>query len=178
LPRLNIKGVSIKKIRINRDIRYPQVRVIDESGGQYGVISSSEALRIAEERGFDLVEVSPTANPPVVKFLDWDKYRYELKKLEEVQKKKQKIIELKTIRLKFKIGEHDLDTKARHAHKFLEKGNKVKVVLMFRGREIIHKELAKDLFVKFFDKVKDVGEIESQPTFNNRELSMILTAKK
>lgn len=135
-------------------------------------------MRIAEERGFDLVEVSPTANPPVVKFLDWDKYRYELKKLEEVQKKKQKITEIKTIRLKFKIGEHDLSTKARHAHKFLEKGSKVKVVLMFRGREIIHKELARDLFVKFFDKVKDVGDIESQPTFNNRELSMILTAKK
>jgi translation initiation factor IF-3 len=80
--------------------------------------------------------------------------------------------------LKFKIGEHDLNTKARQTYKFLEKGNKVKVVLMFRGREIIHKELARDLFVKFFDKVKDVGDIESAPTFNNRELSMILTAKK
>jgi translation initiation factor IF-3 len=142
------------------------------------VISSREALQIAEDRGYDLVEVSPNANPPVAKLIDWDKYRYELKKQEERQKKKQKITEVKTIRLRLKIGEHDLETKAKHAYKFLEKENKVKASLMFRGREVIHKELGVEVLNRFYDKIKEVGEKESGPTFAGREVIMILTPKK
>ncbi|KKR18547.1 MAG: Translation initiation factor IF-3 [candidate division CPR2 bacterium GW2011_GWC1_41_48] len=154
------------------------MRLIDETGTQIGVVQTREALKIAEEREYDLVEVSPTAKPPVAKLVDWDKYRYELKKQEEKQKKKQKTTEVKTIRLRLKIGEHDLVTKANHAYKFLEKGNKVKVSLMFRGREVVHKELGKNVVDKFFDKVKEVGDKESEPTFAGRELIMILTPKK
>lgn len=133
---------------------------------------------MAEERNLDLVEVSPNAKPPVAKLLDWDKYRYELKKQEEKQKKKQKTTEIKTIRLRLKIGEHDLITKTNHAQKFLERGNKVKTSLLFRGREVVHKELGENLLKKFYDKIKDYGDIESGPSFAGREMILILTPKK
>lgn len=138
----------------------------------------SEALRRAEEEGFDLVEISPTANPPVVKIIDWGKFKYEQQKASRTQKKKQKTVEVKGIRLSAKIGEHDLKTKAKHARKFLESGNKVKVRLFFKGREIVHKDIGENVLKKFFEELEDIAKIDQNITFSGREVSMVLSPKK
>jgi len=147
-------------------------------GEQLGIVSLSEALRRAEEEGFDLVEMSPNAKPPVVKIIDWGKFKYEQQKQSRTQKKKQKSVEVKGIRLSSKIGEHDLQTKAKHARKFIETGNKVKVRLIFKGREIVHKDIGADVLRKFAAELEEVAQVDQDIAFTGREVNMILAPKK
>jgi translation initiation factor IF-3 len=137
----------VQKTRINNQIRVPEVRVIDEQGEQLGIMNTAEAIAMAQDRGLDLIEVSPNANPPVTKLVDFDKYRYHQKKLEQQQRKKQKKVDIKGIRLSLRISDHDMSIKAKKAIEFLEEGHKVKVDLLMRGREQAHPEMA-------FERVK------------------------
>lgn len=138
----------------------------------------SEALRRADEAGLDLAEVSPSANPPVVKILDWGKYRYEQEKQAAKSRRNQKTVELKQIRLGFKTDVHDIDVKKRAAIKFLQKGHKVKINLRFRGREITHPDLGRDVIESFYNNLADIASKESPTTLSGRELSMVITRKK
>ena len=141
------------RARVNNQIRVPEVRVIDENGEQLGVMKTPDALKEAADRGFDLVEVSPLARPPVVKLIDYDKYRYQQKKLEQLQKKKLKKVDIKGIRLSLRISEHDLGIKAKRAIEFIAEGHKVKVDLLLRGREQAHPELGFEVVKKFLTLV-------------------------
>ncbi len=133
---------------------------------------------MAEEEGYDLVEISPKAVPPVCKIIDWGKFKYEQQKQTRTQKKKQKNVEVKGVRLSSKIGEHDLQTKAKHARKFLEGGNKVKVRLIFKGREIVHKDIGAEVLKKFALELEDIAQRDQDITFTGREVNMILSPKK
>ncbi len=141
-------------------------------------MSITEALRQAEEVGLDLVEISPNATPPVAKIIDWGKYRYEQQKIQQKQKAKQKTVEVKGIRLGVKIGENDLNTKLKMATKFLEKDDKVKFQLRFKGREIVHKELGVKLLNSVAEKLAEYAVIEQPATFSGREVSLVLSPKK
>jgi translation initiation factor IF-3 len=141
-------------------------------------VSRQEALRLADEAGLDLVEVSPNASPPVAKIIDWGKYRYEQQKQLQKQKAKQKTVEVKGIRLGVKIGENDLNTKLKMAIKFLEKEDKVKFQLRFKGREIVHKELGINLLNSVAEKLAEYSQIEQPATFSGREVSLVLSPKK
>ena len=138
-------------------IRIPQVRVVDEEGAQLGVMPTPQALEMAQERGLDLVEVAPMASPPVVKFLDFGQYKYDLTKREKEAKRKQRSVTFKEVRLSPKIGVGDFDTKVHRAIEFLEDGDRIKVTVRFRGRELTHPELGRNLLAKFVDRVKDHG---------------------
>lgn len=133
---------------------------------------------MAEEEGYDLVEISPNAVPPVCKIIDWGKFKYEQQKQTRTRKKKQKNVEVKGIRLSSKIGEHDLQTKAKHARKFMEDGNKVKVRLIFKGREIVHKDIGAGVLNKFALELEDIAQKDQDITFTGREVNMILSPKK
>jgi translation initiation factor IF-3 len=165
---------------VNEAIRSPQLRVIDSDGKQLGILPRREALRLAGERDLDLVEVSPNANPPVVKLMDFGKYQYERAKREREARKASKNIEVKEIRLRPKTGEHDLGFKVRQARSFLEGGAKVKVRIRFRGREITHPEVARDLMERIAKELSDVSAVEQRPGFEGRTILMILapTAKR
>lgn len=139
----------MQKSRTNNQIRVPEVRVIDDKGEMIGIMKTSEALAMAQEREMDLVEVSPQARPPVVKFIDYDKFRYHQKKLEQQQKKKLKKVDIKGIRLSLRISEHDLNFKAKKANDFLDEGHKVKIDLLMRGREQAHPEMGFEVVKKF-----------------------------
>jgi translation initiation factor IF-3 len=152
--------------------------VIDEDGTQLGILPTREALRIALDRGLDLVEVAPNADPPVCKLLDFGKFQYERAKREREARKSRKDVEIKEVRLRPKTGEHDINTRLRQARGFLESGAKVKVRLRFRGREITHPEVARDLLQRFADELSDVSTIEQRPGFEGRTLLMILAPAK
>jgi len=152
--------------------------LIGIDGEQLGVVPLPEALKRAEEEGFDLIEISPNAKPPVCKIIDWGKFKYEQQKQSRTQKKKQKNIEVKGIRLSAKIGEHDFQTKIKHARKFIESGNKVKVRLIFRGREIVHKDLGVKVLKRFANELEDIAKVDQDATFTGREVSLILSPKK
>ncbi|MGI6204291.1 MAG: translation initiation factor IF-3 [Anaerovoracaceae bacterium] len=162
---------------INDDIRAKEVRVISGDGKQLGIMSKSEALSIADEQNLDLVCVSPNANPPVCKILDYGKYRYELQKKEKEAKKKQHTTEVKEIRLSVFIGEHDVQTKAKTATKFLQNGDKVKVSLRFRGRERDYKDKGFDVMNNFAEQVSEFADVEKKPKFEGRSLVMFLVPK-
>jgi translation initiation factor IF-3 len=152
--------------------------VIDADGTQLGILPTREALRIALDRGLDLVEVAPNADPPVCKLLDFGKFQYERAKREREARKSRKEVEIKEVRLRPKTGEHDINTRLRQARGFLESGAKVKVRLRFRGREITHPEVARDLLQRFADELSDVSTIEQRPGFEGRTLLMILAPDK
>ncbi len=164
-------------MRVNGEIRVKEVRVVDEEGNQVGILPTREALRLAEEKNLDLVEVAPNAKPPVCRIMDFGKYRYEQSKRERDNKKKQKVTELKEIRISPKIDTHDFEVKARNAKKFLEDGNKVKVTVRFRGREIVHNTLAKDLLDKLAKNVEELAVVERAPKMEGRTMIMILGPK-
>jgi translation initiation factor IF-3 len=172
-----VRDIATKFIRVNERIRVPQVRLIDTTGEQIGIVPTREALKIALEKGFDLVEISPTARPPVCKIMDYGKYKYELNKKAKSAKKKQHIIHLKEMRLRPKIEEHDYQFKLKHVREFLEKGNKVKVHVEFRGREMAHKELGEKIIQKLEEDLKDIASIEQRPKFEGRSLSLTFTPK-
>src|SRR5882672_3270495 len=157
-------------------IRIPQVRVVDEEGAQLGVMPTPEALRLAQERGYDLVEVAPMASPPVVRFLDFGQYKYELTKREKEAKRKQRSVTFKEVRLKPKIGQGDFDTKVRRAIEFLEEGDRIKVAVQFRGRELTHPEIGRALLEKFSDKIKDHGVIERAPLLEGKSMHITVAS--
>ncbi|MBR6080846.1 MAG: translation initiation factor IF-3 [Treponema sp.] len=167
-----------KGMRVNEQIRVREVRLIDDEGNQKGIIPTIEALKMARERDLDLVEVSPNANPPVCKILDFGKYRFEQEKKLRDSKKKQKVLKLKEIRMQPKIGPGDLDTKAKHVQEFLNEGDKVKVTIRFRGRELAHTELGFDV-LKEVEKRLEEGSytIEKPAAMEGRFMSMTLGSK-
>ncbi len=160
--------------RVNEAIRVPEVRLIDEDGGQLGVMKTAKALDIAREHGTDLVEVAPQAKPPVCRLMDYGKFLYEAQKRERDARKSQTKIEIKEIRLRPKTGEHDINYKLRDARKFLERGAKVKVRLRFRGREVTHPEVARELMDRVADELSDIAVIEKRPSMEGMTMLMIL----
>lgn len=163
---------------VGRAIRSPKVRVISDEGEQIGILDIRDALALADERGLDLVEVSPQARPPVCKLMDWGKFKYSLKKKAVEAKKKQHQMQIKEIKIRPKTEEHDLDTKTRHAREFLEEGHGVKLTLRFRGREIIYAEGAMEQLFKVANEVADLGVIKSHPSLEGRAMSMVIIPKK
>ena len=157
-------------------IRVPAVRVVDEEGAQLGVLPTLEALRLAQERGYDLVEVAPMAVPPVVRLLDYGQYKYEAAKKEKEARRHQRSVDFKEIRLKPKIGQGDFDTKVRRAIQFLEDGDRVKVACQFRGRELTHANLGRDLLTKFAEQIKDHGAVERQPLLEGKSMSIVIAS--
>ena len=165
-----------RDLRINQMIRVPQVRVVDEDAQQLGVMPTNQALAMAQERGFDLVEVAPMAAPPVVRFLDYGQYKYELTKREKEAKRKQRAVEFKEVRLTPKIGGGDFDTKVHRAIEFLEDGDRIKVTVRFRGRELTHPEIGRTLLAKFGDAVKDHGTVDRAPALEGKSMFMTLAS--
>lgn len=170
-------GKISREAMINEEIRAKELRVIDTDGSQLGIMSRQEALDISEERKLDLVCVSPKANPPVCKILDYGKYKYELQKKEKEAKKKQKTTQVKEIRLSTFIEDHDIMVKAKTGSKFLKDGDKLKVSLRFRGRERDYVARGMEVMNKFAEAVSEVGDIDKKPSFEGRSLTMILTPK-
>ena len=166
-----------KETRINEEIRDKELRVIDETGEMIGIMSRDEALRLAEEKKLDLVNISPNAKPPVCKILDYGKYRYEMQKREKEAKKKQKTMQVKEIRLSTFIEDHDIQVKAKTACKFLQDGDKVKVSLRFRGREKDYTARGREVMDKFAEVCSEVSTIDKKPTFEGRSLTMFLAPK-
>lgn len=169
---------AISELFINEQIRDKEIRLIGESGEQLGIMSSREALKLAEEAGLDLVKIAPTAQPPVCKIVDYGKYRYELARKEKDAKRKQKVIEVKEIRMSPNIDTNDLNTKVGAARKFLEKGNRVKVTLRFRGREMAHMSTSKHILDDFAQMLSDIAVVEKMPKVEGRSMIMFLTVKR
>ncbi len=163
---------------MNERIRAKEVLVIDEDGTKLGVMPTLKALQIAREKGLDLVEVSPNATPPVCRIMDYGKYKYQQQKKMHEAKKKQKTIEVKTIKVRPRTDEHDMQVRIKQARKFLEKGNKVKAVVMFRGREQAHLEIGEAQLMKIYEAVQDIADIEKRPKKEGRDMIMILAPKK
>ena len=168
---------TTKRVRVNRQIRISPVRVIGADGSQLGIMEVDTALRQAEELGLDLVEVAPTARPPVVRIMDYGKYKFEMAKQARQAKKKQHVIELKEVKFRPGIGEHDFDTKTGHARRFLEEKNKVKVTMMFRGRQVAHPELGQAVLDRVATALADVGKVESSGRLEGKLMTMILAPK-
>jgi translation initiation factor IF-3 len=167
-------GKDLKEtININERIRAREVRLIDESGAQLGIVPTVEAMRLARERELDLVEISPKAAPPVCKIMDYGKFKYQVAKKAQETKKKQTVIQVKEMKLGLKIEEHDLQFKLNHIKGFLKEGNKVKIVVMFRGREILHRNKGEQLAQKIMDSLKDLSNLEQKPKFDGRNIIMI-----
>ena len=150
--------------------------MIDEDGNQMGVMSTLDALHLAQERGYDLVEVAPTASPPVTRLLDYGQYKYELAKRDKEAKRKSRSVEFKEIRLKPKIGQGDFDTKVRRAIEFLEEGDRIKVAVQFRGRELTHPHLGRELLNKFADQIKDHGALERAPLLEGKSMHITIAS--
>lgn len=163
-----------EKVRVNRKIRVPEVRVVNEDGQQLGIMATEAARDIASRIGLDLVEISPNSSPPVCKIMDYGRYKYELKKKASSAKKTQHQSQLKEVKLRPQIDEHDLDFKLNNARRFLFDGDKVKMTVMFRGREIVHSQLGRDLLNQVVARLNGVAKAESSPQMEGRTLSMIL----
>lgn len=163
---------------INEQIRDREVRVVSESGEQLGVMPTKEAMKLALEAELDLVKIAPTAKPPVCKIIDYGKYKYELARKDKEAKKKQKTVDVKEVRLSPNIDTNDLNTKVNNAKKFISKGNKVKVTLRFRGREMAHMHQSRHILDDFAKLLSDIAVVEKQPKLEGRSLSMVLTEKR
>src|SRR3954469_3907114 len=173
-PRGPVPNQNKDEHRLNERIRVPQVRLIDEKGNQVGVVPTFEALQMARDRNLDLMEVSPNAQPPVCKICDYGKFKYEKKKKEQVAKKKQTVIKVKEIQLRPQTEEHDLDYKFRSVRQFLEDGDKAKITIMFRGREITYVDHGFKIMRQLADLVKDIGVVEAPPKIEGKKLIMVL----
>ena len=169
---------TISDLMINGQIRDKEVRLIGEDGEQKGIMPIKEAMRLAQEAELDLVKIAPKAQPPVCKIIDYGKYRYELARKEKEAKKKQKTVEVKEVRLSPNIDTNDLNTKVNNAKKFISKGNKVKITLRFRGREMAHVQQSKHILDDFAELLKDIAVVEKQPKLEGRSMSMVLTEKR
>jgi translation initiation factor IF-3 len=173
-----MEGKTISELMINEQIRDKEVRLIGEDGQQLGIMSSKEAQALADEAGLDLIKIAPTAKPPVCKIADYGKFRYEQARKEKEAKKKQKVIEVKEIRLSPNIDTNDLNTKSNSARKFLAKGDKVKVSLRFRGREMAHMNSSKHILDDFAESLSDIAVIDKAPKVEGRSMTMYLTEKR
>ena len=162
---------------INEEIRDREVRVVDQNGEQLGVMSSRDALALAEERQLDLVKIAPQARPPVCKLMDYGKYRFEQSKKEREFRKNQKVITVKEVRLSATIEDHDIDVKFKNAVKFLKEGNKVKVTIRFRGRQITHSEIGRQVMTEFADRIKECGTVDKAPQIEGRNMSMFISPR-
>ena len=169
--------MSSKELRINDEIRVREVRLIDAEGKQLGVVPIAEAISLAQESEADLVEIAPQAVPPVCKILDYGKYRFELEKKNRESKKKQKLIKVKEIRMQPKIEEHDLQFKSKHVREFLDEGNKVKVTVRFRGRELAHTDRGRVVLDKVLALLNDAFILEKEPAMEGRFMSMVVGPK-
>jgi translation initiation factor IF-3 len=165
------------RIRVNRQIRISPIRVIAPDGAQLGVMPVEEALAAAQERGLDLVEVAPLARPPVAKIMDYGKFKFEQAKAARAAKKKQHVIHLKEVKYRPGIDDHDFAFKTRHAREFLEEGNKVKVTMMYRGRQMAHIDLGREVLDRVAGELKDIAKIEQEPKLEGRNMSMVLAPK-
>ena len=163
---------------VNEDIREKEVRVIGDDGETLGMMSSNAALKLAYDRGLDLVLIAPQATPPVCRIMDYGKYRFDREKKEKEAKKKQQTVELKEVQLSCRIDTHDFETKARNAVRFLSAGNKVRVVVRFKGREMAHQELGRDVLTRFEEAVAPHGVVEKRPVLDGRLMTMIVVPAK
>jgi translation initiation factor IF-3 len=173
-----MEGRIISDLFINEQIRDKEVRVIGEDGEQLGIMSAKEALKLAEEAGVDLVKIAPTAKPPVCKIVDYGKFKYEQTRKEKEAKKKQKVVEIKEIRLSPNIDTNDLNTKINAAKKFISKGDRVKVTLRFRGREMAHMNTSKHILDDFAQALADVAVVDKAPKVEGRSMTMFLAEKR
>ena len=168
-------AIASKDTLTNEEIRFKEVRVIDNEGKQLGIMSSEQALINAYNRGLDLILISPNAQPPVCRIADFGKYRFEQDKREKEAKKKQNIVEIKEVQLSCRIEQHDFDTKVKHASRFLSEGNKVRVVLRFKGREMSHQQLGRDTLDKFREAISEIGSVEKAPVLDGRNMTMVIS---
>ncbi len=166
------------QVRINEAIRVPRVRLVDDDGSQVGIKTTSEALEYAHSKDLDLVEIAPHADPPVCRIMDYGKYRYEQEQKAKTARKHQSQIHVKEIKLRPKIGIHDYETKKGHVVRFLKDRAKVKVTIMFRGREVTHPERGRDLLMRLAEDVKELGQVETQPALDGRNMVMVLAPNK
>lgn len=165
------------RLRVNRMIRFSPLRVIAPDGEQLGIMTVDEALAAAEQRGLDLVEVAPLARPPVCRIMDFGKFKFEQAKAERAAKKKQRSIDLKEIKFRPGIDDHDFDFKCRHAKEFLAEGNKVKVTMMFRGRQMAHPELGRQVLDRVAEVLSEVGKVEQDAKLEGKNMTMLMTPK-
>lgn len=159
-------------------IRVPEIRLIDENGDNHGVVTPAHAISMAEEVGLDVVEISPNANPPVCKIMDVGKFKYESQKKAAEARKKQKVIEIKEVKFRPNIDTHDYDVKMRSVNRFLDDGDKVKVTLRFRGREMAHQELGRDLLQRIAGDIENVAKVESMPKMEGRQMIMVVAPNR
>ncbi len=169
--------IATKELQINEEIKDKEVRVITDDGEQLGIMSAADALKAATYRSLDLVKIAPQATPPVCKIMDYGKYRFDQQKREKDAKKNQKVVEIKEIQLTLNIDTHDIETKVKHAIRFLKAGNKVKVSLRFRGREMVHPERGLEIMQSFAESCQEFGNIEKPAKLENRTMLMFLAAK-
>lgn len=171
-----MNGIA-KESGINWGIRAQEVRVIDSDGKQAGIMPLKEAMRIAEEQGLDLVEVAPNANPPVCRVMNYGKYKYQQSKRSQEARKHQTVIQVKEVKLRPRTEEHDFQFKIKHAKRFLSEGNKVKISILFRGRELAHPEFGRDMLNRFLEEVKDLMVVEQAPRLEGRNMVMVVAPK-
>ncbi|RMG21631.1 MAG: translation initiation factor IF-3 [Bacteroidetes bacterium] len=169
---------EVRPHRINREIRAPEVRLVGLEDGQDGIYKTADAIRMAEERELDLVQVAPKANPPVCRIIEYSKFRYEQKKREKANKAKQHTVVMKEIRFGPNTDDHDFNFKLKHAQKFLSEGNKLKAYVQFRGRNIIYKDRGRDMLSRFANELDDIAKIEMPPKMEGRRMIMIMAPKK
>lgn len=169
--------INDKELLINEEIRDKELRVIDNDGSQLGIMSARDAQKIANEKNLDLVKIAPNAVPPVCKIMDYGKYKFEQTKREKEARKNQKVVEVKEVRMSLNIDTHDFNTKANNAMKFLKSGDKVKVSVRFRGREMAHTKLGEDLLVRFAEQCSEFGVVEKQPKMEGRSIAMFVSPK-
>ncbi len=177
IQRRGPRGKQQRKERINDEIRVPEVRVVDEDGTQLGILSTQEALRITEDKGLDLVEVAPMAKPPVCRIMDYGKFQYQKSKKANLARKKQQIIHVKEVKLRPNTEEHDFAFKLQHAERFLKDGNKAKITVRFRGREMMYADRSKEMLVDFANRLSEISVIELMPKREGRTVVMILAPK-
>ncbi len=170
--------ISTKEMTINEEIKFKEVRVVGVDGEAVGIMSSDAALKLAYDQGYDLVLMAPQAQPPVCRIMDYGKFRFERDKKEKEAKKKQQVVELKEIQLSCRIDTHDFETKARHAQRFLESGNKVRVVMRFKGREMSHVAIGQEIMKKFEEACSSLGSVDKAPVLDGRLLSMVISPLK
>ena len=166
--------IAEKRVRVNEQIRISPIRLIDEGGGQIGIVSLDEARARAARRGLDLVEVAPDSRPPVVRLMDYGKYKYKAARAAREARRKQHTVQIKEVKFRPGIEDHDYEFKLRHARRFLQEGNKVKLTMMFRGRQVTHPELGRDVLLRLTSDLDELATVEQYPNFEGRQMSMIL----
>lgn len=174
---MEVLTISSKELQINEQIRDKEIRVIDSDGSQLGIMPARKALELAEQKNLDLVKIAPQATPPVCKIIDYGKYRFEQSKREKEQRKNQRVVEVKEVRLSLNIDTHDFETKRNHAVRFISEGNKVKASIRFRGREMGHPELGLEIMNRFAEAMGEVANVERQPKLEGRTMLMFLAPK-